>query len=262
MNRFLGTIIEHIYYWCGNYGLAIILFTLLIKVILLPLGVKQQKSMAKIQKLQPIISDLQKKYKNDQERLNMELVKVYKDNNASPMGGCLPLLIQLPILFGLINVIYNPAKYILGMENVARIDGIKKAVEAGMNFDFLGIDLSVAPSAFGLPPKDVSDLIYWIIPILATVATYISGKISQKQQSATQGSSASAGNAENQAAQMSKSMTTMMPIMTLVFTYTMPGTAALYWFISTASQTIQQVLLNKFVKVDDIVVKKNGGKKK
>ena len=64
MNRFLGTIIEHIYYWCGNYGLAIILFTLLIKVILLPLGVKQQKSMAKIQKLQPIISELQKKYKN------------------------------------------------------------------------------------------------------------------------------------------------------------------------------------------------------
>lgn len=266
MTRFLGLIIEFIYNLCNNYGLAIILFTVLIKLLLLPLGIKQQKSMAKIQKLQPTINELQKKYKNDQQRLSTEMAKLYKDNNASPLGGCLPLLIQLPILFCLINVIYNPAKYILGIVEATNRNGVELAVKAGMSFDFFGIDLSVAPSSFGLPPEKLENLVYWIIPILATLATYLSGKITQKlnPQAQAQPKPGAENDPSASAAQMSKSMTAIMPLMTLFFTYSMPGTAALYWFISSATQTIQQVVLQKCIKVDDVIVpdkNKKGGKK-
>ena len=263
MTRFLGLIINFIYELCGNYGLSIILFTVFIKLLLLPLGIKQQRSMAVMQKLQPAVNELQKKYKNDQQRLSTEMAKLYKEYNASPLGGCLPLLIQLPILFCLINVIYNPAKFILGIAEATNRNGVALAVEAGMSFDFFGIDLSVAPSLFGLPPQKVEHLIYWIIPLLATLATYLSGKITQKLNPQPQPQPGSGNESAASAAQMSKSMTAIMPLMTLFFTYSMPGTAALYWFISSATQTIQQVVLQKVIKVDDVIVpekNKKGGK--
>ncbi len=250
ITRFLGMIIQWIYNFCGNYGVAIILFTLLIRILLLPLSVKQQKSMAKTQALQPKLLEIQQKYKNDKERQSRETMELYRKYNASPMSGCLPLIIQLVIIICLVNVIYNPAKYVLGLADVARIDGIAKAVEAGMNFDFLTMDLSKAPSAFGLPPQNVADFRYWIIPLLATLATWASGKLSQVMAEKNKPKKRTGSDQENQAEQMTKSMNTFMPLMTLIFTYSMPVTASLYWFVSSALQVIQQYLLSKFIKVD------------
>ncbi len=115
ITRPLGFIIEQIYNLVQNYGLAIILFTVLIKLILLPLNIKSQKAMKKQQKIQPIIAGLQEKYKNDQEKLQREMMKVYKENNVSMMGGCLPMLIQMPILIGLYQVIQRPITYLAGV---------------------------------------------------------------------------------------------------------------------------------------------------
>lgn len=115
ITRPLGFIIEQIYNLVQNYGLAIILFTVIVKLILLPLNVKSQRAMKKQQKIQPIIAQLQAKYKNDQEKLQREMMKVYKDNNVSMMGGCLPMLIQMPILIGLYQVIQRPITYLAGV---------------------------------------------------------------------------------------------------------------------------------------------------
>ena len=115
ITRPLGFIIQFIYNIVQNYGWSIIIFTVLIKLLLTPLQIKSQKGMKKQQKIQPIIADLQKKYANDKEKLQVEMMKVYKENNVSMMGGCLPLLIQFPILIGLYSVIQRPLKYLIGI---------------------------------------------------------------------------------------------------------------------------------------------------
>ena len=106
--RPLGWIIKLIFDLVSNYGWAIIIFTIIVKLILLPLNIKSQKAMKKQQKIQPIIVELQKKYANDQQKLQQEMMKIYKENNISMFGGCLPLLIQFPILIGLYRVILSP----------------------------------------------------------------------------------------------------------------------------------------------------------
>ena len=112
----MGFIIEHIYNLVANYGLAIIIFTIIIKMILIPLNIRSQKAMRKQQKVQPVIAELQKKYANDQEKLQREMMKLYKENNISMTGGCLPMLIQFPILIGLYQVIQRPLSYLIGVD--------------------------------------------------------------------------------------------------------------------------------------------------
>ena len=115
ITRPLGFIIRMIYDLVQNYGLSIILFTIVVKLILMPLQAKSQKAMKKQQKIQPIVAELQKKYANDQQKLQAEMMKVYKENGVSMTGGCLPLLIQFPILIGLYSVIRRPITYIKGI---------------------------------------------------------------------------------------------------------------------------------------------------
>lgn len=130
ITRPLGYIISTIYNLVQNYGLAIILFTIIVKLIILPLQIKSQKAMKKQQKIQPIIAELQKKYANDQQRLQTEMMKVYKENEVSMTGGCLPLLIQMPILFGLYKVIQRPLTYIRGVDftDAAALENVKNIV--------------------------------------------------------------------------------------------------------------------------------------
>ncbi len=116
ITRPMGFIINAIYSLVANYGLAIILFTVVIKLILLPLTVRSQKAMKKQQKIQPAIAKLQEKYANEPEQLQREMMKIYKENNISMTGGCLPLLIQMPILIGLYQVIRKPLTYLANVD--------------------------------------------------------------------------------------------------------------------------------------------------
>lgn len=114
----LGVMMRYIYISVAfqNYGVAIILFTILTRLILLPLNIKQTKSMAKMQSIQPELKEIQAKYKNDKERLNQSTMELYKKHQVNPAGGCLPLLIQMPLLFSLYYVIRQPLKFMFRFE--------------------------------------------------------------------------------------------------------------------------------------------------
>lgn len=304
----MGFIIEHIYGLVANYGLAIIIFTVIIKLILIPLNVRSQKAMKKQQKIQPLMAELQQKYANDQEKLQREMMKIYKENNISMTGGCLPMLIQFPILIGLYQVIQKPISYLVGvtsemwntapfinevirlqskmvelghdignlagaamkdLANMSQIQLSKWAETVGtegtflegvagsthpwvLNFNFLGLDLSNAPSA-AFRYIMALDFSHWeiiallAIPLLAVIASVVSMKVTQAQ---------SGQSANSQANQMSKSMNLMMPVMTGFFTITLPAGLGLYWIISSVVQVLQQLLLNYYLdkKGDDVVV--------
>ncbi len=137
----LGWIIKTIYDLVQNYGVAIILFTVVIKLLLLPLNIKSQKAMKKQQKIQPVLAELQKKYANDQQKLQAEMMKLYKENNVSMTGGCLPLLIQMPILIALYQAIQKPLTYMFNVpyknvpqDVIEKVNALKDAiVSAGYN---------------------------------------------------------------------------------------------------------------------------------
>jgi len=115
-----------------NYGLAIIIFTFIVRLVILPLTVKQQKSSMKMQEIQPLINDIQKRYKNDKDKMNQELMKVYQEYNYNPASGCLPALIQLPIILTLYWVIVQPLKFMLGKDPATQIPQIVEVAAKGM----------------------------------------------------------------------------------------------------------------------------------
>lgn len=298
ITRPLGWIIEMIYSLVANYGLAIIIFTVLVKLILLPLNIKSQKAMRKQQKIQPILQELQKKYANDQDKLNREMMKLYKENNVSMTGGCLPMLIQMPILIGLYQVIQKPLSYLVGVdwmaqdvidkvymlrdtmaasignlatqteEMLARTYQIQLSQWAGivngpsdpwvLNFNFLGLDLANTPSAalnylMRLDFSNPGVIALLIIPVLAVVSQLLTTKLTQVQS----GQNNKNDSASSTANQMSKSMMIMMPIMTGVFTFTLPSGIGVYWIVSSLVQLIQQLALNKYFdsKGEEVIIR-------
>lgn len=297
----MGFIIEFIYNLVQNYGFSIIIFTVLIKLILMPLAVKSQKAMRKQQKIQPYMMELQQKYANDKEKLQQETMKLYKENNISMTGGCLPLLIQFPILIGLYRVIQKPLTYLLGVdfkltETLSRVTEIMTRMTAEhadiigklstataeqvannsqiqlskwvsilngpndpwvINFGFLGLDLSVVPSVsvnYILSGKFMylDRVLLILIPLIAILTTWLSMKQSQKMTQMPKNAQQ-----DNPAASMNKSMNLMMPIMTGIFTFTLPSGLGLYWIVSNLMQILQQYLLNQYFKKkgDDFDVK-------
>lgn len=111
----LGWILDLFYRIIGNYGFAIILFTVFIKLLLFPLDLKQRRSLAKTQKIQPLMMEIQKKYANDKDKLNQETMKLYQKYGINPTGGCLPMLIQFPIIIALYWVVRKPIVYMMGV---------------------------------------------------------------------------------------------------------------------------------------------------
>jgi YidC/Oxa1 family membrane protein insertase len=107
VSNWVARLLEILYSLTGSWGIAIILFTLLIRLITHPLSKKQIDGMQKMQRLQPQVKVLQEKFKNDKEALSRETMQLYKDNKVNPMSGCLPLLIQLPIFILLYRVLNN-----------------------------------------------------------------------------------------------------------------------------------------------------------
>lgn len=109
----LGSLLYYIYSVIPDYGISIIIFTIFIKLILLPIAIKQQRAMAGMQKIQPQIEEIRKKYKNDMNKINEETMKLYAEHKVNPFSSCLPTLIQLPIFIALYQVITHPIEYIL-----------------------------------------------------------------------------------------------------------------------------------------------------
>ena len=270
----LGYLFKWIYYVVGNYGWTIILFTLLMKLILFPLTLKQQKAMKKTQALQPKLLKLQEKYKYDKEKLNQETMKLYQESGANPMGGCLPTLIQFPILIALYNIIRKPMSYLMMLSNDAimqiyeRINGsaaesfsyinqidLANKMRDSMdkvgdfinshdliNFDFFGFNLSVTPTL-----QYISEhWIYVLIPLLAGGTTYLVSYVSSKI-------SGIASQENNPTASSMKVMNYLVPLMTAWFAITLPAGLGLYWTVSNLMQILQMYLMNKHITVDSPV---------
>ena len=287
ITRPMGWIIEQIYHLVSNYGLSIIIFTVLFKLVLLPLNIKSQKAMKKQQKIQPLLAEVQKKYANDKEKLQQETMKLYKENGVSMTGGCLPMLIQLPILFGLYRVIYAPLKYLLGVDvtsadAISRVGELKDAIiAAGENIgnlastanDLILKNSQIQVSQWAQKLNGASDP--WAINFnfcgldLSNVPTKAIGYITSGNldwsiillllipilaviaavvtNKITMAQSGQ-NNSENETAnQMSKSMSLMMPVMTGFFTLTLPAGLGIYWIISSVMQILQQLLLNYYL---------------
>ncbi len=132
ITRPMGYIIEFVYTLIPNYGVAIILFTLLIKAILFPLNYKSQKSIIRQQRLQPLLQEIQTKYANDKEKQSIETMKLYKENHVSMLGGCLPTLLQFPLIIGLYSVIRNPLTYVrnIDFQNTEMLDAAKVIINS------------------------------------------------------------------------------------------------------------------------------------
>ncbi|MBQ1941390.1 MAG: YidC/Oxa1 family membrane protein insertase [Selenomonadaceae bacterium] len=276
--RAFGFILKSIYDVFSNYGIAVILLTLVIKLIVLPLTLKQQKSMTKMQRIQPKLKELQEKYKYDKERASQETMKLYKEYGVNPMGGCLPLLIQFPILIAMYRVIQQPAEYVLGYGKKA-LEGLYKTYEIssraagaqielaeklGLNFDFFGLDLARTPwtefSAFLSGKAGAIALTALIIPILSGVTTYLTSKITTLMNKDKNADTPKAeakpqrilspdqkkDPTENPGESMTKSMTYFMPFMTLWLTFTFPAALGLYWTISNVLTLVQTVVLNGY----------------
>jgi len=236
-----ANIIVFLYSFTHNYGTAIILMTVIIRVILYPLMQKQMVSMREMQKIQPLMKAVQDKYKNDKERLNKELMALYKEHKVNPMSGCLPLIIQMPILILLFQVLRKFKYYI---PNTEIIDGgflwIPKQVEIIVD----GIPKFIAGLAapeqlIHLPGSGIFGIqSLGILPFLIGGSMYIQQKMTSTGATAT-------GKDGGSAQQTQKMMTIMMPLMIGFMSFSLPSGLTLYWFTSTLLGIGQQYLINK-----------------
>jgi len=260
----LGWLLKYIYLFVQNYGFAIILFTLITKFILFPLTIKQQKTMAQTQLLQPKLTALQKQYGDNREKFSEESMKLYKKYGVSPFSGCLPMLIQLPIILALYYVIREPLTYIWGQsaDTVAALIkeyGITAAKgseeialtaklaelgkEFAINYGFFGLDLSITPQ-FKNPN------IIWVIPALAGITTWLSTKLTQvtadKKKEDDGKPKRPPRPGEKSPNANTNTMMNIMPFMTVWFAFMLPAGVGLYWIASNIFQMGQQFVLNKY----------------
>lgn len=234
----------------GNYGWTLIVFTIIVKLLMTPLTIKQQKSSAKMAQFQPKLKELEKRYRNNKEKYQEEMMKLYEREGYSPMNGCMPMVIQMIILFGIIEVVYRPLQYILRiskdtldvacqaisltssqqlqlinivqsgsgekfetLKNIFSASDLTQIQQFDMNF--LGLDLSQIPT--------LGWNLLLLIPILSFASAMLMSIFSMKQQSAQM---------EGQQGCMMKTMMFASPVMSLFFTFQLPAGVGLYWIIS------------------------------
>ena len=200
----LGYLLNWLYGVVGNYGISLIILTLVIKLLLYPVYAKQIKSTMKMTTIQPKVNEIQQKYSRDRNKMNEKLQELYKEEGVSMYGGCLPMIVQMLVIMGLFSLLRNPMNYISS-------DEILMAIHES----FLWI-------------RDLAQPDKWILPILAGVATYISFAFSQTNQTA--------GPSANQMKAMNAMMKYFFPIMILLMARSYPAGLAIYW---SGSQIIQ-----------------------
>ncbi len=189
----LGTILAFFYSLVPNYGVAIVLLTLLIGAITFPLTLKQTRSMRSMQAIQPEVKKLQQEFKQDRQELNQRLMALYQENNVNPASGCLPLLVQMPIWFALFSVLRTPDRFPDGSalfevirEPAAAIGAAadataKWAVDVPGSLEFLGLNLLVSPSE-ALSGGGIAGVIpYAILIIIVAASSYYQQYQTQKR---------------------------------------------------------------------------------
>lgn len=277
-----GWLLNLIYSAVNNYGLAIILFTVAVQIVLLPFTIRQQKTMIKNNKIQAKVKELQEKYKNDQVRLGQETMELYKSEKMSPCSGCFGSIIQLILFISIFYLVQQPLTYMEKMnENQIKeyvqkyqiseqsrykeIDIIREAKMAGddsisIDMNFLGIDLS------NIPSRNWGDPTVYIIPGLYVLSSIISMKITmnagkkkmtkeekeeeerkKREQKALIKADEDEDDPSEAVEAMNKQMMLMMPIMAVSVAVISPLGLALYWLINNITTTAQRIVLDKYV---------------
>lgn len=221
--------------YLSAYAISIIISTILFKLLILPLTLKQSKSTKKMQELNPEIQKLQEKYGKDPQTLQRKQMELYKEANYSPFSGCLPLLLQFPILIAFFYVIREPVKYVF--DSQAYFDTINRTFLWINDLGFAenhvfesGIVNGLSMGGMELP------FIGYALPILAAISaimTYLTSKMTAQP---------TVGVSEEQASTQT-TMSIMMPIMIFVFSMRFPAGLALYWVISNTFQVVQQMIV-------------------
>lgn len=269
----LGYVLNYLYNWVQNYGWAIIIFSVLLKLILLPFTIKQQKNIKKSAKISEETSKLQVKYKNDPEKLNREIMDLYKREKASPFSGCLSSVLQLIIFISVFYLVSSPLTYMKKIDKTI-IDNYKtELTESGqtssypeiriienksqedekvnINMNFLGLDLSKVPM------QNLNDVRVYIIPILYIVVIFINTKITTNLTSKNNNKNKNENNKELKTAgeetteeqmesiqQMTNSMSYMMPIMSVAIALIAPLGLSLYWLVSNLLQLAERITID------------------
>jgi YidC/Oxa1 family membrane protein insertase len=270
----LGYIIRFFYDLVGqNYFITILLFTLFTKVVLFPLAWIQIKSMEKMNKMSVKQKEIQDKYKNDKEKQTQELMNLYKENKVNPLSGCLPLIIQIPIILAMFYIVKQPLTYIVQtpqeeiktytQQLLNKEDVNEKEMQANelliakehnlINMQVIpGINLGDVPSnVFSKDENKKASPISLAIPILTFIVSFLLNKYSQKNTQQTP-----------EQAEMQKTTNLMMPLMSAFFSYAMPLALGVYWLFGSMLQFVQQFIINKIVKKDKekILALEKGGK--
>jgi len=284
ISNLFGYVLNFIYGLVQNYGLAIIIFSVLLKLILLPLSIKQQKTMKKTAKIQAKVKEIQEKYKNDQMRMNQEMMDLYKKENMSPFSGCLSSIIQILLLLAIFGLVRNPLTYMKKVDvdtinnyktemqqngntisaNYPEISILKyvnnnKGVEDPLyiNMNFFGLDLS------NIPQENLNNPTVYIIPALYVLTSLISMKITTKMTEnknkkdevieINKKESKSGKNEETQdmTTQMNKSMSWFLPIMSVSIAIIAPLGLALYWLVNNILMICERLILNKIIKSEE-----------
>ena len=256
-----GYLLNFLYDLFNNYGLAIVIFSILIKLLLLPLTIKQQKTMEKTNKMQEELKSLQFKYKNDPEKLNKEMMDMYKRENMSPFSGCLSSIVQLILILAVFYLVRSPLTYMKKvdvniikdytnrLETKTSYPEVQLIKEFGsedetvyVNMNFLGLDLSSVPSS---NLKDVKTL---VIPFLYVVSSIVSMKMTLNMQNKGKDKKEEKEGQDETAEDMlqstNKSMSYMMPIMAFSISLVAPLGLALYWLMSNVLMIAERIFLN------------------
>lgn len=277
-----GYLLDFLYKVLSNYGLAIILFSIIIKLLMLPLSIKQQKSVKKNAKIQDEMKQIQFKYKNDPEKLNQETIELYKREKMNPFSGCFSAIIQIVLLFSVFYLVRSPLTYMKKVnadiinkyktqiqeenlsnnsgypeiEIIREIDNLKSLEKnkdnqeeidsLKLNMEFLGLDLSKVPT------KSLNDYKVYIIPVLYVISSFISMRISTNMQSNNKNKENTDENSEfNSLEQANKSMSWIMPIMSVSIAIVAPLGLALYWLVNNILMIAERLVLNRFVKDEE-----------
>ena len=251
----------------GKYVFGLLIYALLFKILFLPFSIKQQKNQIKMAALAPKIELIKAKYKGRTDRPTMqkqqqEIMDLQQKEGSNPLSGCLPLLLQFPIIIFLYNVIRNPLSHICRLEDgkileiynalnpEKVVDSIKKIDQIGLasqikhsgaynidrlpDFELFGLDLSMTPSFANLS-------LLVLIPVIAAVLTWLSMFLTRKWN----GNGAMAAGQDAQAQASNKIMDLMMPAMTLWIAFSFSGMLGVYWIYQSALGILQSFIISR-----------------
>ena len=259
-----GYVMRVIYEFVGNYALSLFLFALLVKVLMIPMTIKQKKTMLEQQRIQPMIQKIQKTYARDQRRMQEEMQNLYDREGISPMAGCGTMLLTFPILIGLYGVIIQPLTYFMqvGGDQIAQIAQILNydTAAAGYhyqielasliydNFDkvahvaesLMRVDFSLGPISMAAKPEFSQPGILWLLPIVSGVTSYLMSWMTQKMSPMQQNTP--------QAQSTNKTMMLMMPLMSLWFGFMLPVGLSFYWICNNVLAIVQELFMNIWTK--------------